>query len=389
MDHKAADKEKLDQEKRALREQKKKLKQQQVQSTQTATSAVPSPTPYRRIWRSPFRHRPITIMSYNILAQNLCKRTVHPLAGDMLKWKTRRRMVIEELAYYQPDLMCLQEMDNYDEYYKKALAELGYTTLFHRHETKRHGCLIGYKDNIWKEIDYRTLDYDTDPSCKPAQITGNIGQLVALAFRDDDEPGVILGNTHLYWRPQSNYERCRQALIYMHHLFDLKKTLDDKKKGWVPLMLGDFNTQPTDPFYSIVTGKPLTEEHLNTLEISRRSFGDGPQIDDTSGPPDSQLLDTHQLLTMMGPKTTMQSVYSHHKRLWDQQDHDRYCVGEPDYTNYAHEFKGTLDYMFVPPQAILLDLLMFPPHDRVQPALPNSHFGSDHLCLMAKIILPQ
>lgn len=55
-------------------------------------------------------------------------------------------MVIEELTYYQPDLMCLQgkragsfrsssqltrcrlpslEMDNYDEFYKDELAKLG------------------------------------------------------------------------------------------------------------------------------------------------------------------------------------------------------------------------------------------------------------------------
>jgi RNA exonuclease NGL2 len=103
--------------------------------------------------------------------------------------------------------------------------------------------LIGYKDDVWKQIDYRTLDYDTDISCKPAQTTGNIGQLVALAFRNDDgEPhsGVVLGNTHLYWRPNSNYERCRQAMIYMHHLMALKNDLSKKNPAdhWVPLMLG-------------------------------------------------------------------------------------------------------------------------------------------------------
>jgi RNA exonuclease NGL2 len=97
------------------------------------------------------------------------------------------------------------------------------------------------------------------------------------------------------------------------------------------------------------------------------------------------------------PDETMQSVYSHHKRLWDQQqrgadfgetDHNRYGVGEPDYTNYAHDFKGTLDYMFIPNQAVILNILMLPPKHIVQPALPNCHFGSDHVSLMAEVLLP-
>lgn len=87
----------------------------------------------------------------------------------------------------------------------------------------------------------------------------------------------------------------------------------------------------------------------------------------------------------------MLSVYSHHHDLWDHQQEGSanfYGVGEPDYTNCAHVFKGTLDYIFIPVQAVLLDLLMLPPHHTIQPALPNQHFGSDHVCLVAKILLP-
>ncbi|CAO3595808.1 unnamed protein product [Absidia cylindrospora] len=352
----------------------------------------------------------------------MCQRAIHPTAGDMLKWKTRRRMVMEEIGYYQPDLMCLQELDNYDEFYKDALTKLGYTTLFHRHETKRHGCVIAYRDTMWKQIEYRTLDYDTDESCKPTQTTGNIAQFVALAYRQDNDGdhglsgggggGVIVSNTHLYWRPPSTYERCRQALICRHHLFNFQKQLADKypEENWLPLMLGDFNTQPSDPFYAIATGRPLTEKHLQVLETSRRAFNDDDDDNesenntttDTSSTAietnNNDLMKIHDLLERIGPKKgeiSMQSVYSHHKRLWDQQqptavkeDHDCYGVGEPDYTNRAHVFKGTLDYLFIPQQAVILDILMLPPKDVVQPALPNQHFGSDHVCLMAKILLP-
>lgn len=128
-----------------------------------------------------------------------------------------------------------------------------YTTLYHRHETKQHGCIIGYQDTVWKQVEYRTLDYDTDKSCKPTQTTGNIGQLLALTFRQEEHGGdgktgglggggggIIVGNTHLYWHPKSTYERCRQALIYRYHLFAFQKQLADKDPDahWLPLMLG-------------------------------------------------------------------------------------------------------------------------------------------------------
>lgn len=101
-------------------------------------------------------------------------------------------------------------------------------------------------------------------------------------------------------------------------------------------------------------------------------------------------------MALIGPVEAMQSVYSHHKRLWDlnrgvnsgDTEHNRYGGGEPDYTNYAHDFKGTLDYMFIPKQAVILKILMLPPKDIVQPALPNCHFGSDHVSLMAEVLLP-
>jgi hypothetical protein len=69
-----SEKEQLRQEKKALREEKKKLKKQQLQQegqTQDSATMLPPPTPYRRVWRSTFRHRPITIMSHNVSAYNV------------------------------------------------------------------------------------------------------------------------------------------------------------------------------------------------------------------------------------------------------------------------------------------------------------------------------
>jgi RNA exonuclease NGL2 len=73
--------------------------------------------------------------------------------------------------------------------------------------------LIAFKNALFAKVEYNTIDYDTYPLCPPTQKTGNIAQLVALKINDQDE-GVMVGNTHLYWRPQSYYERLRQGCIY-------------------------------------------------------------------------------------------------------------------------------------------------------------------------------
>lgn len=83
MEPTASEKEQLRQEKKALREEKKKQKKLQLQQegqTQDSATMLPPPSPYRRIWRSTFRHRPITIMSHNVSAYNAYNEVILMLA---------------------------------------------------------------------------------------------------------------------------------------------------------------------------------------------------------------------------------------------------------------------------------------------------------------------
>ncbi|KAJ3089349.1 hypothetical protein HK102_006598 [Quaeritorhiza haematococci] len=76
--------------------------------------------------------------------------------------------------------------------------------------------------------------------------------------------------------------------------------------------------------------------------------------------------------------------------------------GEPLYTTFVAALKGTLDYIFlaVPdqtqatserqdrllqPSPRFTKILEIPQVDQVLPGLPNTHYGSDHVCLMAEM----
>jgi RNA exonuclease NGL2 len=51
------------------------------------------------------------IMTYNLLAQALIRRTLFPNNGDILKWQKRSKVLIQEIKDYACDILCLQEVD--------------------------------------------------------------------------------------------------------------------------------------------------------------------------------------------------------------------------------------------------------------------------------------
>jgi RNA exonuclease NGL2 len=90
-----------------------------------------------------------TIMTYNVLAQSLIKRTWYPYCDkETLTMKYRQEKIMMELTYYLPDIICMQEVDYYEEWYRPHLQDLGYTTIYAKSDTKQHGCVIAYKHDL-------------------------------------------------------------------------------------------------------------------------------------------------------------------------------------------------------------------------------------------------
>lgn len=226
-------------------------------------------------------------------------------------------------------------------------------------------------------------------------MTGNIAQILALQSIANPSVGFVVGNTHLYWRPTSNYERFRQTVIYVNRFIELKSRLSPTIK-WIPLLFGDFNTTPDDPVYGLLIEGELTDEHVEDLNVSRlftASNGTGsdkvvePEEDQDMGETISiDNLDTVDQLVQKYRKCQWTSIYSNFGKI-NQNVNEQGLFGEPKFTNYCAQFKGILDYMFIDPTVALSikRILMLPKEEFLQPSLPNRNFGSDHLCLVADI----
>lgn len=75
---------------------------------------------------------PIRVMQWNILAQALGegKDGFIRCPLEALNWDERKYLILEEILTYQPDILCLQEVDHYFDTFQPVLAGLGYQSSF-------------------------------------------------------------------------------------------------------------------------------------------------------------------------------------------------------------------------------------------------------------------
>lgn len=90
------------------------------------------------------------------------------------------------------------------------LENAGYSPHYTSGPRKLHGCLIGYKKELYSIVSEKTVFYDDQcleldgqtPRIGASFKTRNIGYLMALRSNRDPKHGVIVATTHLFWHPR-------------------------------------------------------------------------------------------------------------------------------------------------------------------------------------------
>ncbi|KAI5968079.1 NGL2 [Candida margitis] len=221
----------------------------------------------------------IKIMSYNILAQCLIRRDLYPTNGKILKWSVRSKVLLEELLWYAPDILCLQECDKiqYLHFWQAELKNSGYDSKFYRYNTKNHGLVIAFKQDWFTCKHQSYIKYDQEFEYEPYEpklpdqriVTNNVGFMCFLEFKPSlveqypylaERNGMIIGTTHAFWHPFGTYERTRQIYILLHKFKEFKRVLTSilgNKKPIYSFFTGDLNCEPFDAPYLSMTAKPV------------------------------------------------------------------------------------------------------------------------------------
>ncbi|MCL7044739.1 hypothetical protein MKW94_009956 [Papaver nudicaule] len=308
------------------------------------------------------------IVSYNILAQCYVKSSYFPHSPKpCLRFKARSEAVLATLKSLESDFLCIQELDEYDSFYKENVEGLGYSSIYiQRSAKKRDGCGIFYKCNSAELVLEDTIDYNDlvesvdsvqdetasisskedfgergDPNDPRVRLKRDcVGIMGAFKLKDLEQHLIIVANTHIYWDPEWTDVKLAQVKYLLSRLARFKEVASNKFGCTSSVVLcGDFNSTPGDKVYEyLISGNsPVipTVEHTEELPIS------------------------------------LCSVYAS-------------TGGEPLFTNCTPGFTGTLDYIFFSPSGHLkpvsyLELPANPQSSDVVGGLPNYHHPSDHL----------
>ncbi|KAG7740995.1 hypothetical protein KL923_001636 [Ogataea haglerorum] len=415
-----------DDEKRRLRALKKEQRRLEQQHGAEKTTQLFIRRPLIDLPRSEPVQDTFTIMSYNLLAQALIRRSLFPDNGAILKWSKRSEALLAELEYYAADIMCLQEMDyiQYNSYWSPKLAQLGYENKYYRSGTKNHGVTVFYKASKFALVDSSFIDYDkvaTD-GIVPRTATQNVGLLVALQPKNRLDSVLVVGTTHLFWHPYGTYERTRQTYVVLQSMLEFEKRVKLLHPNFAKtykFFAGDFNSQPYDSPYLSIVQKPIVYNARCLNVISCSASYDYSNQDDNEHetpvpeefePNEEQRKMVHDMEKLHNslPARAI-SLYSLGYHLVDPKnaglDNDR---NEPFFSNWAHTWRGLLDYIFfvtewdgsdctapdkledfeVQHGVILKGLLKLPHPTEMDKGQPREgEYPSDHLCIIAEVAL--
>lgn len=316
------------------------------------------------------------VVSYNILAQVYVKSSVFPHSpSPCLKWKARAPIILDVLKNLDADILCLQELDEYDNFYKEKIEKDYYSSIYiKRSGRKSDGCGIFYKHNklelvIEETIDYNDLanlllDESSSVEQKEKELANNkgkgdandpyvrlkrdcVGIMAAFKFKKPYQHYIIVANTHLYWDPEWADVKLAQAKYLLSRVAKFKKMVSENFECTPSVIVtGDFNSVPGDKVYQyLVSGGSMAGPSPECLE-------DVP--------------------------INLSSVYA--------------CTrGEPRFTNCTPGFTGTLDYVFFSPcegvePVTYLELPEAESAD-VKGGLPNYFHPSDHLPIGAEFVV--
>ncbi|KAM6440158.1 nocturnin isoform 1-T1 [Liasis olivaceus] len=279
-------------------------------------------------------HQPIRVMQWNILAQALGegKDNFVQCPMEALRWEERKCLILEEILAYQPDILCLQEVDHYFDTFQPLLSRLGYQCAFFPKPCSPcldvecnngpDGCALFFlKDRF-------TLINSTNIRLTAMKLKTNQVAIVQTLKCNETGKPFCIAVTHL--KARNGWERFRSA-----QGADLLENLKQiTQEAEIPLIVcGDFNAEPTEEVY-----KQFADSSLN-------------------------LNSAYKLLSTDG-------------------------LTEPPYTTWkirpSGECRHTLDYIWYSQHALKVDAaLNLLTEEQIGPnRLPSFNYPSDHLSLV-------
>ncbi|PRP78127.1 hypothetical protein PROFUN_13929 [Planoprotostelium fungivorum] len=335
----------------------------------------------------------LRVLSYNILADCYAQTGVYGYCPQWaLHWDYRSAHIRNEILLYDPDIVCLQEVEAgaFSDFFKPELGAAGYSGVFTPKSRARtmdnwtnvDGCAIFYKRSKFNLAEEVAIEYQMVAMSKHKELSedseafsrlitkDNIGLFIVLQIKEDPPlssvangkggggkyaakaKNIIVANTHIHWNPDYRDVKLLQVQFMMEQLTSI--TSPRSKWSNSPLIIcGDFNSQPGSGPYELMMSGKIDPRHDDLEPFYYGSYS-------TAG---------------MKHPFTLSSAYA--------------SIGEPSFTNYTGDFTGVLDYIWFTSDSLAVSKILSPVEEEFvkETKLPNPFMNSDHIAIMAEFLM--
>lgn len=147
----------------------------------------------------------------------------------------RYKRIIKELEETRADLICLQEVDHYDDVYKEHLTNMGYQCALVYRKNK-DATLIGWQKSKFTLLDQHNVHYNNiaDQFGEHSKLfmRSNVA-LICLLQHVKTGNKLVVAATHLYWKLKKDFVKYAQGVYLLKNISAFlnkhKLSLDDKK----------------------------------------------------------------------------------------------------------------------------------------------------------------
>ncbi|CAH1982194.1 unnamed protein product [Acanthoscelides obtectus] len=356
-----------------------------------------------------------TLMSYNVLAQDLLQWHPHLYKHHnpkYLTWEKRWRNLMTEIQEIDPDIICLQEVqESHLKTYYSLLESFGYQGVYKRRTGQRtDGCAIYFKTENVTLLEHVTVEFYQKNV--PLLNRDNVGIVAKFAPKLHPTRQFVVATTHLLYNPRRRDVRLAQMQLLLSEVerISFRKDAKDVESTYLPIFItGDFNTPPKSDLYNfMVEGKlrydnmppGLINNESKVLVTSSLGITDTCQHADLlSSRQNNKDFFNSEVDVKKDPVDHFKNVklfktgkLSHHFSLKSVYDHGGPQLNEA--TTHQDEWI-TVDYIFYSTKGKytddrlqLLTRCRLPTKEELgNITIPNQTLGSDHLSLAAKFKL--
>ncbi|KAF6167275.1 hypothetical protein GIB67_043136 [Kingdonia uniflora] len=217
------------------------------------------------------------VLSYNILADYLAmnhrRELYFHIPWHILDWEWRKRKIVFELGLWSADIMCLQEVDRFQDL-EEDLKLQGYSGIWKmRTGNAIDGCAIFWRTSRFKLVHEEYIEFNK------LGLRDNVAQICVLEANSQNPAGsgspdlstsssnankVVTCNIHVLYNPKRGDIKLGQVRVLLTRAKAVSKLWND-----APVIIcGDFNCTPKSPLYNFISDQQLKFSGLDRDQIS-------------------------------------------------------------------------------------------------------------------------